>query len=828
MSYQAAAPGTPRARGDAPPPAPEGDGEVETRARSAALHGEILGKYDLDAQAENDNRLEQQDDMLFRAGKQWPSTIEQERVAEGRPIVTINRTGQYVRQVTGDLRKNPPSIRVRPVGGGADPKVARALSGLLRKIERNSDGQAAYINAVDHAASGGIGHWRILTQYAQWDAFDQDIVIEPIANPFAVTWDRLALKPTREDARHCTVTEWLDVDAFAEKYPDASEISFDDQSFLSQANGSWFSDNCVRIAEHFWKVPEERLLAQLRGGAVVDVTELGEPELQQLPITRFRLAVVDAVWWCKLNGVELLEKPRKWPGRHIPIVPVIGEEIHTGETISRRGIIRDLKDPARLYNYTRSAQAELVALQPKSPFIATRKQVQMHWDMWKQANRRNYPVLIYDVDPQAPNMVPQRVQPPVASGALSEMAAMASEDMKGATGIYDAALGARSNETSGVAIRARQAEGDTGTFVYSDNLARSMTYSARIILDLVPHIYDTERTTRIFHEDGTDEEVTLNQTIMVGGEPVVLYDVTMGKWDVEVTIGPTYATRRAESVESMMEFIRVLPGAASVVADLIAKNSDWPGAETIARRLRKLVPAPLLEGEPNDEDQGTPAGGGQQLVIGPDGQIIPASQGGQGAPDPSGAASAPGGAAAGPGPDPRLEAAEKDAKLGIESAKVDNDAAYKEGTLENDRRRIAIEAWNALMTTKERMAKYGLELAENERAQLAQLEELAAESGMPDQMGAGGEGDEMGESSPAQMQPATISDLVAQVGNMTQAIGQLAGAIAQGMQGHTREIQELQALMIAPRKVVVSRGADGSIAGATQVPILSAGDAIAG
>lgn len=726
---------------------------------------ELIALYDADIQSDEENRTEALQDLKFRSGDQWPSTVIQERQGENRPTVTINKTGQFIRQVTGDLRKNPPSIRIRPVGEGADTDTAKVLGGLIRKIEQNSDAQNAYITAVDQAATCGMGHWRVLTQYSQWDVFDQDIVVEPIMDPMAVVWDRMSEKPDRTDAKHCFISQWMRPEEFKDAHPDAAPVSFDDRNLENSAPKQWFGEDLIRVAEVFFKRPTKRVMALMPDGKVVDITDMDESVLFSLPIVRKRETMVDCVYWAKINGQEVLEGPRKWPGRYIPVVPVIGEEIHNGERLVRKGLIRDLKDAQRLYNYARSAEAEVVALQPKAPFIGTKKQLQGHWDMWKNANKKNYPALVYDADPQAPGP-PQRVMPPVASQALAQMAATSSDDMKSTTGIYDASLGARTNETSGVAIRARQAEGDTGTFVFSDNLARSMKQSARVILDLIPHVYDTERMVTVMHEDDSVEETVLNRVVMVDGEPVTLHDVTLGKYDVEVTVGPTYATRRAEAVESMTAFAQTNPQAAALISDLIAKNSDWPGAEQIARRLRKIIPPQILEGEKNDEDEAQQLQGPAQPVT-PDGQA-PSGGGAPGSPSPGQPGpAAPADPNAGPHP---AEMAEKDAKMGLEAQKVDNDYEYKMGSLEVDRQRVAIEAFKAKMAALQQQHEKGIALREQD---LAEIETLAGAVMQTEPMGEAGE---MGAMPTQANQPPRIADLIAQVAQLTQQVAAAAAA----------------------------------------------------
>jgi Phage P22-like portal protein len=201
------------------------------------------------------------------------------------------------------------------------------------------------------------------------------------------------------------------------------------------------------------------------------------------------------------------------------------------------------------------------------------------------------------------------------AGALQE-ALNATDDMKSIMGIYDASLGARSNETSGVAINARKREGDTSTFNFIDNLSRAIKHAGRILVDMIPHVYNEARIIRVIHVDGDNDEVPINQPMQVQpGQPMPgqpskmpsqdqaefnegmtrVYDLTAGKYDITCEAGPSFNSKREEAAVQMTEFIRSFPAAAPVIGDLIAKNLDWPGADEIGERLRRLLP-PAAEG----------------------------------------------------------------------------------------------------------------------------------------------------------------------------------------------------------------------------------------
>jgi len=560
----------------------------DTKAVDGAtdLIREMRERWDRALDHDRDNRKEALVDLKFVAGEQWPDSVRQERESEGRPVLTINRMPQFVRQVTGDMRQNRPSIKVRPVDDRGDPAIAKIFTGLIRSIEQQSDAQESYIGGAETSARCGMGHWRILTQYAGDDVFDQDIVIQPIVNPFAVVWDPQSIRVTREDAGWCFVIDRIPLVEFQKRWPEARTTGWDGEDGTEGDN--WFSGDDIRIAEYWCKKPYNRTLALLRNGEVVDLSGgendgLGQPydivetrEVESFKVVRHMV-----------SGCEELEPEVEWIGRWIPIVPVIGEQVHIGERIVRHGVVRFARDPQQLYNYWRTTAAETIALAPKAPWLVTKEQIKGQEALWQEANVRNLPYLVYNPDPKAPGVAPSRVAPAPIPAALLTEANVANDDMKATTGIYDAALGAKSNETSGRAIMARQQESDVGALIYSDNLARSIRHTGVILVDLIPKVYDTARIVRMLGEDDTEEFVAINAMQPDGS---VLNDVRVGKYDVAVMVGPSYATKRLEASDSLMAFVQAVPAAGAVIADLIAKNQDWPGSEQIAERLKRILP----------------------------------------------------------------------------------------------------------------------------------------------------------------------------------------------------------------------------------------------
>ena len=539
----------------------------------------------LAADADRFNREEALDDMRNIVGLQWPDDVRAKREEDNRPCLTINRLPQFLRQVTGDLRNMNPAIKAIPADTKASQEDAELVEGIIRQIQYESDASSIYERAAESAAACGMGFFRVLTDYVSNDSFDQKIIIQSIGNPFSVYFDPEARKSTREDARWCLITQVMTEEEFKDAYPDKVAVSVE-QDGSGDGLEFWRQNGETVVAEYFWKEPKAKTIMLLPNGMILENAPKGLGG-------KTRTVNYDVIMWAKISGKDVLEGPQEFPGDHIPVIAVMGEELHIGDRIYRSSVIRFAKDPQRLYNYWRSAQTEMIALQPKAPYLVTAKQISGLEQIWSEANDSNRPYLPYIPDPNAP--APQRATPPIPSSGMMQEVGLAADDMKATTGIYDAGLGQRSDEKSGVAIRQRQMESDVSTSIYSDNMAKAVAHCGRVIVSMIPKIYDTNRMLATIGEDDQHGMTEINKPMMSENGPITINDMTKGKFDVRVAVGPNYATKRQETAESMMQFIQAFPPAAQVAGDLIAKSMDWPDAEKIAERLKKMLPPGMAE-----------------------------------------------------------------------------------------------------------------------------------------------------------------------------------------------------------------------------------------
>lgn len=537
-------------------------------------------------EAESENRDLALEDLEFVEGEQWPDDVKSEREKEGRPCLVINKTPLYVRQIVNEIRQIRPSIKVRGVDSSSDPETAEIINGMIRAIEQDCAAESAYDWAAEYAVKAGFGFWRITTDYETDDSFEQCIKIERVRNPFAVYIDPAAQQQDASDMRYAFVVEKMSKDEFSSKYPGAEG----EWPAGEERDTWWFGEDFVRVAE-YWSVETQKVTISMILNPETGQQEVIEADIADAIATRTveRRTVKQRI----MTGAAVLEE-NEWLGRYIPIIRVLGREVDIEGELHLKGMVRDMKDAQRQYNYMRSASVERIALAPKAPWVGPEGTFTN--PKWRTANKKNHAYLEYKPVPgQQP---PWRDKPPEVSSGLVAEIQTASEELKAITGIYDAGIGARSNEVSGIAIDSRRSESDVANFDFVDNLARAMTYSGKVLVDLIPKIYGAARMIRIVKPDGEEDSVQINAPYV---DPRTMrprnYDLTAGRYDVAVDIGPSYATQRKEAVDSMLEVLKAFPQAAQVMGDLLAKNFDWPDADEIAKRLKLLLPVEVLQDE---------------------------------------------------------------------------------------------------------------------------------------------------------------------------------------------------------------------------------------
>jgi hypothetical protein len=545
--------------------------------------------------ADSTNRAEALNDIKFAAGDQWPVEIQNSRNLESRPCLTINKIDAYIRQVTNQQRQQRPRIKVHPVNNLADYKIAQIIEGITRHIEVNSNADTAYDTAFDYAVRMGWGYWRVNTRYTREDSFDQEIFIDTIDNPFTVYFDPNSILPDGSDAERCLITTVMDKKVFREYYPGADDGANFQQRSTGDDTASWITKEDIRVAEYFY-VERERarlyLLSDGTSGFADSDSFFARVEAAGLTVIDERDSFRKAVKWIKCTAIEVLEE-KTMAGKYIPVVPCYGAQVIVDDKRKKYGLVRFAKDPQRMYNFWRTSMTESVALAPKAKWLLAEGQDEGHENEWAMANIKSTPVLRYkqkDIEGQ-PAPQPTRLQPEPPPAGIMEAAGAISADLQMVLGIMDPNQ-LPSGNISGKALMGQQNQVDLSNFHFYDNMTRSIRHTGKIILDLIPKIYDTQRVMRIIGSDGQPDMTTINQANEIGE---VLNDVTVGEYDVVMDTGPGFQSRRQQAVESMMPLLTGNAELFNIAGDLVFRNMDFPGADVIADRLAAMNPMAQID-----------------------------------------------------------------------------------------------------------------------------------------------------------------------------------------------------------------------------------------
>jgi len=574
---------------------------------SKSDHDDIIAtakkRFQLAEEATREIRTLGDEDIRFLTGDQWPEEIKNARKIDGRPILTINRVAQVVRQITNDSKLNRPSIKVFPVDDKADPETAKIIQGLIRSIENESNAEVAYDTGFENAARRSYGFWRIVTEYESPTSFKQKILIKRIRNPNSVQLDPFSKEKDGSDANWGFIFDDVPHDDFKSEYSDSGLAKLSDWETETAQSQGWINGKTCRIAEYFLKDYEDAELVLLSNGEAAlkkDILKALEyyKSIGQLvtPTDVTRKTKIPVIKWYKLNSIEILET-KTFPGQYIPIIPTYGDEYDIDGKLILESVVRHSKDPQRMLNYWKSTETETITLAPKAPYVAAEGQIPKEYaGMWKSSAIRNHPYLIYKPTTHEGHLVPapqrQVFEPPVQ--AVTQASQLASEDIKYTSGVTDAAMGNRSNEMSGIAIQRRANQAQTNNFHFTDNQNISIKHTGRILVDIIPIVYDTPQAIRILGEDDQQEIIRIHELFKYKGVPKV-FNFSVGKYDVTCETGPGFATKRQEAAASMMDFVKAMPQQAGAVVDLIAKNLDWPGNADFVERLRKTLAPGLVD-----------------------------------------------------------------------------------------------------------------------------------------------------------------------------------------------------------------------------------------
>ena len=590
------------------------------------LIDEARDRFNLCAEWESTARERFIQDLKFRHGDsdngyQWPNSIRRARDVDSKPTLTINQIRQHNLQIINDAKQNKSSVRILATGNGSTRESALCLMDIIRNIEYHSDAQDAYQTAIEFQVDGGIGWWRIVTDYAGPETFEQEVFVRRVSDPLSVYLDPDIQTKDGSDAKFAFVFDDVPREEFEKAYPNFKDIEGQSPLGTGSTQDDWMSDSHVRVCEYFRKVPKRDKLYEFvdpKTGQRRTIRDSRMPKAMRdavidHPLTRSRTVEDEVVEWYLIVGEKKVDSTT-WPGRYIPLVRCVGEEIVLDGVLDRKGHTRALKDAQRMYNYNASSQVEFVALQGKTPWVAPAAAIEELETMWNTANTVNHSVLPWKhIDDEGnPIPPPQRPNPPNMSPAYQEGMNTAFQQLMMASGQWQNQLGMMGNERTGSAIEKRQHQSDTAVFHFQDNYATALRFTGKQLIDLIPKIYDTRRIKRIMADDGVEYEVEIDPTARaaylqeMGHEGEIIrriFNPQLGQYDVQAAVGPAYGTKREQTVEALTLILTQAPALTGIIGDLLLQSMDFDKADEAAQRLKRMVPPQALGKGPTQQEQ---------------------------------------------------------------------------------------------------------------------------------------------------------------------------------------------------------------------------------
>lgn len=585
---------------------------------------QALENFEVSKNAFNNIRLEMEEDWRFAAGAQWDQDVINQRRAQGRPCLTINRTDGFLAHAVNNMRQSRPAIKIDPVGDGADEDDAKIRQGLIRHIEVNSRADEAYDTGFESMCRGGLGYIRIVDDWADNESFDKELFIRWAPNPFLIYPDPYCSQPDWSDMRWCFVIEDMTIAEFRNRFGDTKVAASLDtfNSVGSEHTRKWFPGGKIRIAEYFWIEYKDDMIVEFdenpgdvkhwsdvphKEGYFIKDNDLWENDEESQGgykhVARIRKTRIPIVHWDLISAVDILEE-RIWKGKYIPIIPVIGNTTEVEGDKIIVGMVRYAREPQRMFNWMYTSFVEMTSLAPRAPWVMEIDQMPDGLqESWQNSNT-NPQILFYKskmVDGSnqlAPP--PERVatEPPIA--AFVQGLQMCDQNLKSIFRIYDASLGQRGPQESALAINARKIESDTGIYNWGDNFIRSLRMVGIILNDLLPFYYNTPgKVIQILQDDQSKRQVTINQEFTEQGI-VKFFNLAEGRFSVVVSTGPTAQTKRQEAATNMTELVKVYPQLMQVAGDLVIKEMDFVGKDAISARLEQALPPALKPPDPDN------------------------------------------------------------------------------------------------------------------------------------------------------------------------------------------------------------------------------------
>lgn len=619
-----------------------GDENEREKQHLKNLHKNALEMFKVAANGWKQIREEAAADLEFFEGKQYDVEILQLARLNKEPLKTENVLPSMVQQVENEFRQREMSINAHALDENGSDDTANIFTSLIRAIEQESHAKSQYVHVFGHQGSLVPGFGFLKLDVSDDKDGQRKVSICAVKDPFKVLPDPETVEPDMSDADYWFEFEDYSTKTFKRLFPKSKlGLAYSHDLFPEQTETSlWFPDGSIRVARFWYKERLERVDYLLEDGEVVTDVYVDTPEDDEdddhdesfkkkgfkydfnedeskirsvlngdvKVVLRHVTTLDEKIKWVDMTGGEILDTGT-WIDDKFPFSASTGITSFVNGKKTMRGIIRFVRDAQEMVNYLSSAIARRVASANKSPWIVDPMAIQNYQPYWNTMNVNNFPWLPADssyIDETGNRVTlpaPQRADQTSQIQDLIAAKQLYLDAIKMTLGIYDAGLGATPNEQSGVAIKTLAQQGMNANFHFSDNFVRCLQHLGRLLISIIPKVYDAPRVVRVVGAEGNTEIVKINQLFQENGKKKI-YNLTEGDYGLTVNVGPAYANQKQESIEQMLELCRANPNITPVIQDRIAAAMKFPGSEIVADRLFKLLAQSqpsLIEGTPQSE-----------------------------------------------------------------------------------------------------------------------------------------------------------------------------------------------------------------------------------
>lgn len=544
---------------------------------------------------------------------------------EKYPKFEINKVATELNRIIAEYRNNRITVKFRPGDKEASEELANKLNGLFRADHEETDGGEACDNAFDDAATGGFGCFRLTSMLVnEYDPMDerQRIAIEPIYDPSRSVWfDPDAKKYDKSDAMWAFCMYSMSPEKYEAEYGKTPPSSLDIAT-TSLWDYDWFQPEVVYIAKYYeirkesvdvisYSQPLTGEIATYDSDQIEDIEDelaiAGFQEVARRSVKRRRVYV------SVVDGQNFLEKPRRIPGEHIPLIPVYGKRWFIDDMERVEGHIAKAMDPQRLYNLQVSMLADTAAQDPGQIPIVGMEQIRGLEKHWEARNKKRPAFLpLREVKDKAGNIISGATpagytQPAVMNQALAALLQQTSADIQEVTGGSQAMQQMPSNVAQET-VNNLMNRSDMASFIYLDNMAKSLKRAGEVWLSMAREVYGSEREVRIVNEDGTDDIALMNAQVVdrQTGRVVALNDLSTGRYDVTVDVGPSYTARRDATIAVLTNVLSTMSDVDQMkpaIQGYILDNLDGEGIDDLKEYNRKQLLASGVAQPRNDKEK---------------------------------------------------------------------------------------------------------------------------------------------------------------------------------------------------------------------------------